>query len=223
VGLGRPAVVGQRCQLGVDADQVVRARSSAVDAGIAAGDSAGLINGVDGNIVGVANPGLAPLGLYGGTSLTMPLLPGSPAINAGTSTGALATDQRGLARFGPTDIGAFESQGFTLTLAPGSTPQSAKIGTAFANPLAFSVTANNPVEPVDGAVVHSCVAAVLTGGGPLEGLDDWGAHRAVADRRTEGNQQRGGWPRGRHGAGRRIDFLDANPDLLAAAIAEEPP
>ena len=83
----------------------------------------------------------------------MALLPGSPAIDAGTSTGAPATDQRGFARVGAVDIGAFESQGFTLTAVPGSTPQSSNIGTPFANPLAVTVTANNPVEPVDGGVV----------------------------------------------------------------------
>ena len=42
----------------------------------------------------------------------MALLPGSPAIDAGTATGAPATDQRGVARpQGPgVDIGAFEYQ-----------------------------------------------------------------------------------------------------------------
>ena len=38
-------------------------------------------------------------------------------------------------------------------MVSGSTPQSADIGTAFANPLAVIVTANNPVEPVDGGIV----------------------------------------------------------------------
>ena len=51
------------------------------------------------------------------------------------------------------DIGAFQSQGFTLTPVAGSTPQSSAIGTAFVYPLAVTVTANNPVEPVDGGVV----------------------------------------------------------------------
>ena len=62
--------------------------------------SGGLMNGVNGNLVGVANPGLAPLGNYGGPTQTMALLPGSPAIDAGTSTGAPAMDQRGLGRVG---------------------------------------------------------------------------------------------------------------------------
>jgi hypothetical protein len=101
------------------------------------------------------DPLLAPLGDYGGPTWTMPLLPGSPALNAGASgDGIPATDQRGLARVGGVDIGAFESQGFTLTPVAGSTPQSALVDAAFANPLAVSVTANNPVESVDGGVVR---------------------------------------------------------------------
>lgn len=55
------------------------------------------------------NPLLAPLGDYGGATQTHELLPGSVAIDAGTSTGAPATDQRGTNRVGAVDIGAFES------------------------------------------------------------------------------------------------------------------
>jgi hypothetical protein len=40
----------------------------------------------------------------------MALLAGSPAIDAGTLTGAPASDQRGLPRFGAVDVGAFEVQ-----------------------------------------------------------------------------------------------------------------
>ena len=104
------------------------------------------------------DPVLAPLGNYGGPTETMPLLPGSPAIAAGNVSLipiGTTTDQRGEPRTlsGTVDIGAFESQGFTITVVPGSTPQSADIGTAFANPLAVTITANNPVEPVDGGIV----------------------------------------------------------------------
>jgi hypothetical protein len=98
------------------------------------------------------NPRLAPLGNYGGPTQTMALLPGSPAIDAGTSTGAPATDQRGLSPVGTVDIGAFESQGFTLS-AGGSTSQSAAITAAFANSLVVTVTANNSVEPVAGGLL----------------------------------------------------------------------
>ncbi len=57
------------------------------------------------------DPVLGPLGDYGGATLTMPLLAGSPAINAADGTACPPTDQRGIARpFGPgCDIGAFES------------------------------------------------------------------------------------------------------------------
>ena len=80
-------------------------------------NSGGLVDGVDGNLVSF-NPLLGTLGNFGGSTATVPLLPGSPALNAGTSSGASPTDQRGLGRVGAVDIGAFESQGFTLTPVP---------------------------------------------------------------------------------------------------------
>lgn len=56
------------------------------------------------------DPGLGPLADNGGPTFTMALLPGSPAIGAGSAIGAPATDQRGVPRpQGPgVDIGAFE-------------------------------------------------------------------------------------------------------------------
>ncbi|MGB8433711.1 MAG: DUF4347 domain-containing protein, partial [Burkholderiales bacterium] len=54
------------------------------------------------------DPLLGPLQYNGGPTKTHALLTGSPAINAGTSLGAPATDQRGGARVGATDIGAYE-------------------------------------------------------------------------------------------------------------------
>jgi hypothetical protein len=103
----------------------------------------------------LTNPLLAPLGSYGGTTPTMALLPGSPAINAGTSSGAPPQDQRGVTRpqGGAVDIGAFESEGFTLAPLVGSTPQSATLTTTFANALTVSVAANNPLEPVNGGKI----------------------------------------------------------------------
>jgi chitinase len=83
---------------------------------IGTGGSGGLINGVNGNQVGVANPGLGPLANNGGPTQTIALLPGSPAIDAGSNAldAGQITDQRGasLARVfnGTVDIGAYELQ-----------------------------------------------------------------------------------------------------------------
>lgn len=61
----------------------------------------------------VGGPLLAPLGNYGGLTLTRPLLPGSPAIDAGAS--ALDTDQRGAARVrgSASDLGSVEAFPFS--------------------------------------------------------------------------------------------------------------
>jgi hypothetical protein len=95
---------------------------------------------------------LAPLGNYGGPTQTHALLPGSPAIDAG-GTGATPTDQRGIGVVGGTrDIGAFESQGFTIT-ASGGTPQTTNVTSPFATPLQVTVASNSPGEPVAGGTV----------------------------------------------------------------------
>ncbi|GAB3984549.1 hypothetical protein GCM10028806_59690 [Spirosoma terrae] len=118
---------------------------------IGANGSGGLTNGSNGNIIGASNPLLAPLANYGGTTQTHALLPGSPAINAGTASGVPSTDQRGISRVSTTDIGSFESRGFTLAFSSGSS-QTATAGTAFANPLRTTVSSDNN-EPVNGGVV----------------------------------------------------------------------
>ncbi len=58
-----------------------------------------------------SDPKLGPLADNGGPTLTMALLPGSPAIDAGNTSLAPATDQRGFPRPAglAADIGAFES------------------------------------------------------------------------------------------------------------------
>ncbi|MBK7405695.1 MAG: LEPR-XLL domain-containing protein [Phycisphaerales bacterium] len=75
------------------------------------GSAGGLINGVNGNIVG-ADPQLAPLADNGGPTRTHALLAGSTAIDKGSNPLGLALDQRG-AGFprmagASTDIGAYE-------------------------------------------------------------------------------------------------------------------
>lgn len=78
--------------------------------GSGAGET-GILNGVNGNIVGV-NPLLGPLANNGGPTATMALLAGSPAIGHADTAAAPATDQRGVTRRDVpgelTDIGAFE-------------------------------------------------------------------------------------------------------------------
>jgi hypothetical protein len=54
------------------------------------------------------DPELEPLAAHGGPTWTMPLAPGSPALEAGVPDGAPATDQRGVPRTPPPDVGAFE-------------------------------------------------------------------------------------------------------------------
>jgi FG-GAP-like repeat len=76
---------------------------------IGTGGSGGLINGTNGNLVGVSNPGLGSLANNGGPTQTVALLASSPAINAGTTTGAPVTDQRGFPRNSRPDIGAFQA------------------------------------------------------------------------------------------------------------------
>ncbi len=60
--------------------------------------------------VTLADALLQALAANSGPTRTMGLPLGSPALNAGTATGAPTVDQRGLPRVGATDIGAFERQ-----------------------------------------------------------------------------------------------------------------
>ena len=124
----------------------------------------GISDGSQGNQIGTVqlpiNPLLSVLGAYGGPTSTMALLPGSPAIGGGASgPGVPTSDQRGQARpnTGAVDIGSFQSAGFVLTPANGSTPQSAVATTIFPKPFAVTVRANDPIEPVDGGVVSFAV------------------------------------------------------------------
>ncbi len=125
---------------------------------IGSGGAGGLL-AANHNLIGVANPLLAPLGNYGGPTQTMPALPGSPVINAGDNALAvdshgnpLATDERGAPRIagGTVDLGAVESQGFTLIPSSG-TPQSTLPGTAFSLPLQAELTENGFNTPLPGA------------------------------------------------------------------------
>jgi uncharacterized repeat protein (TIGR03803 family) len=122
-----------------------------------------------GNIA--ADPRLASLANYGGPTQTMALLPGSPCLGAGTGAGVSA-DQRGVAipQNGRYDIGAFESQGFSVSATSGS-GQSADFNTVFADPLVATVTANASIEPVAGGLLTftapSSGASATVASGPV--------------------------------------------------------
>ncbi|TWU36173.1 Cadherin domain protein [Novipirellula artificiosorum] len=86
------------------------------------GDGTGqsdMVDGVNGNQVGTLGSPidamLAPLANNGGFAKTHAITTTSPAYNAGTSSGAPSTDQRGVARFDSPDIGAYEAGLVTLT------------------------------------------------------------------------------------------------------------
>ncbi len=131
---------------------------------VGTGGSGGLA-GSEGNMIltDLASLDLAPLGNYGGPTPTMPLLPGSAALGNGTVIAGVTTDQRGEPLAASVDIGAFQSQGFILTAVAGSTPQATIIDTAFASPLAITVTAINPIEPVAGGIVSFTVNPAQNG------------------------------------------------------------
>ena len=92
-----------------------------------AGSAAGLVDGVDNNIVGVGGVGTIPLNTIldptladnGGPTQTHALVAGSPALESANPADSPATDQRGVARpqgLSP-DVGAFEfDTPLTLTI-----------------------------------------------------------------------------------------------------------
>lgn len=107
-----------------------------------------------------ADPLPGALGAYLGTTPVLPLLPGSNAIDAGTSGNCLAADQRGVARTpAACDSGAFEARGFAVTLLSGDN-QSTPAGSAVTFPLRVTVAGASP-DPVSGGTV--------TFAGPLTG------------------------------------------------------
>jgi hypothetical protein len=135
-------------------------------------------------LVGVS-PQLGPLGNHGGFTPTHPLLPGSPAIDAGDPATCLALDQRGFPRFDGNnngtarcDLGAFERFEFagTMALTPGQ--QSLHAGDPFSLDLAVG-NPLGPTTPVDVFVVVLPPASLgpalgCPGADPLVFLTDGG-------------------------------------------------
>ncbi|MCY3018604.1 MAG: hypothetical protein NTW87_06180 [Planctomycetota bacterium] len=121
---------------------------------------------VQGGYTGTGNISGDPL-LANAAAGDFRLLPGSPCIDTGTTGGSVpATDIRGLPHVGAPDMGAYECQGFTLTITGGN-PQSTSINQMFANPLSLSVSSAIG-EPVAAGLVTftppaSGASATLTG------------------------------------------------------------
>src|SRR5262249_2662708 len=84
---------------------------------VAASTCAGLVNGVNGNQLGV-DPHLAPLAANGGPTQTRALQLGSPAFDAGDPGACSATDQRNVNRKtsarAACDVGAYDTAGVAL-------------------------------------------------------------------------------------------------------------
>jgi hypothetical protein len=118
VTLSSTIVAGNNPAVAGDAGGVVQTTSDHNLIGNNAASLIGIINGVNGNLMGTflapIEPLLGPLQLNGGTTRTHALLAGSPAIDHGSNHAGLASDQRGslfVRTFGAaTDIGAFEGQ-----------------------------------------------------------------------------------------------------------------
>ena len=93
----------------------------------------------------IADAKLGPLQDNGGSTLTHALQEGSPAINAGTSTGAPTTDERGYERDSQPDIGAYEYREFIdLTDFTGQVPAEFVVNraAAYANSFGFYAVDN---------------------------------------------------------------------------------
>lgn len=118
------------------------------------GSSCGFSSGTD---LRNTNPQLGALASNGGPTPTQALAPGSPAVDAGGTCPAAdgGTDQRGLPRFTPCDIGAYEVQ----DQAP-------------------VITANSGFTSTEGTSFTGAVATVADGdspaGGDLAATISWG-------------------------------------------------
>lgn len=99
------------------------------------------------------DPLLGSSGSWGGDTTSIPLLPGSPAIDSGNCVPPVSVDQRGIARpqGDGCDMGAFESRGFVMQKTGGNL-QSTAISSAFPQPLSVFLTSEYG-EPVNGGEV----------------------------------------------------------------------
>ncbi len=119
-----------------------------------------------GNLVNT-DPYLAPLASNGGLTQTRALYSDSPAIGAGTSTGAPAIDQRSVARNSPPCIGAYENNGSTGTHASSASKYNAVDGYFASYPAA---TSGQKIYTKLGGTAFTLNIAALNNASPTPGL-----------------------------------------------------
>ncbi|MDB5174269.1 MAG: polymorphic outer membrane protein [Phycisphaerales bacterium] len=123
------------------------------------------VNGVNGDQVGSSgsplNPHVGAEADNGGPTPTIALLSNSTAIDAGTSTGAPTLDQRGDARQGAVDIGAYEYQVLSVSTAAAALPTTVTGTTTALTVLGADVGGENNVTYTWAATTEPAGAAVM--------------------------------------------------------------
>jgi len=116
--------------------------------------SGAIFTATTGDLAAGSDPKLGTVADNGGPTQTMALLFGSPAIDAGTCTGAPSADQRGMPRpqNSSCDMGAYERGVPAALTATAGTSQSTALGSTFATALAAKVT-DSLGGPLDGITV----------------------------------------------------------------------
>lgn len=127
-----------------------------------------------GSAVIVADARLAPLANYGGPTPSIPPLPGSPAIDAATSS-TMATDQRGAPRPAGTaqDIGAVEAHFYTVTTMDDGSPGSLREGLSpgeFTTAVQFDPSLNGATLILTEGELSSTRSLAISGYGLSEGF-----------------------------------------------------
>jgi hypothetical protein len=138
---------------------------------IGTGGSGGLVNGVNHNLVGVADAHLGSLADNGGPTRTIALLSGSRAISAGDSSLSGSFDQRGQVRHHFPSIGAFEPLvTFLVANLADSGPDSlrADLGLALAgDTVAFADNVRGTITLITGELAVSANVTILGPGADL--------------------------------------------------------
>ena len=129
-------------------------------------NACGLTDDTDGNIIG-QNPRLGPLTDFGGPGRQVhPLLPGSPAIDAGTAcANCPADDQRGMGRpvGAAPDIGAYELDSFSLDISKSVDNPTPSPGQT----VTFTIVVTNTGPLVSGGLISDTLPAGLNFLGPI--------------------------------------------------------